>query len=354
MFNIDSVLASKEWQSFNQRYWQVAPIELQYAPRGASGPKLSVVTYHDGKGRLLLPPYHPHVPVQFEPTPTCAAYRVQRQWLETGQLFVDDMIARGIRGEVTLSPTVDDPRPWIWSHFRVSPRFTYFIDFPFTYAQADRVVRQHANKAIRAGFACEKTNNLQDAMVCLSGSENRRKFTYRMTLPGLDMGQSMLGEEALRVYVAYAPNGEPATARILLHRKGTRACDWIAGTTDKYLNSGATQQLLAFVLEDLATAGASGYDFCGADMQSLACFKLLWGGRLVTQYSIQAYEFRPMKHLLGNMVRYLKRRRAVRKGLAPGRLLNRETTASLRAAKNGDTVGDRNRNHVVEDDSLPA
>jgi len=313
---MNSALGTKAWQTFTQRYWNVEPIELHYAPRGDDGPSLDVVSYLDRKGRLVLPPYQPHVPIHFKLSGDPTPYRVGRQWLEAAQLMVDDMTARGIHGEVTLSPEIVDPRPWLWSWYRVTPRFTYIVDFPFDLSGVDRSVRQHANKAIRRGYTCRQTENLNDAIHCLNGSEHRKGFNYGITLDGLEMAIALLGRDAFRVYVCYSPDGEPAAAKIILHREGGPACDWVAGTTDKHLHSGATHQLVAFAIEDAERSGATCYNFCGADMASLTQFKLGWAGRLVTQYSIFAYEFRPMKHLLGNMVRYLKRQRAVRKNLA--------------------------------------
>jgi hypothetical protein len=310
---MNSLLASKPWQAFTQRYWGVEPIEFHFAPGGPGGPELRMVCYHDRRGRLLLPLFQPHVPIEFRPTPTTAAYRDGRQWLETAQLLVDEMIARGIRGELTFSSLLTDPRPWLWSWFRVSPRFTYLVDLPFCYERADRVVRQQAAKAARAGFVCKRTDRLDDALRCLAASERRKGFSYRMTLAGLELAHSLLGAEALRVYAAYAADGEPAAARVLLHQPGGPACDWMAGTADRYLNSGTTQQLIAFAMEDLAQAGASAYDFCGADLPDFTYYKLLWGGRLATQYSIQAYDYRSMRRLLGNLLRYRQRQRAVRK-----------------------------------------
>jgi hypothetical protein len=314
---MDTALATAEWQAFTAEYWGVAPARLEYAPRGPGGPGLQAVFYADRKGRLLLPPYQPHVPLGFRPTPTGAAYRIQRQWLETARLLVEDMLRRGIRGEVTFSPAVADPRPWLWSQFRVSPRFTNFIDFPFDLGMVDRAVRQHVQRAARAGFVCRRSDRLDEAMACLAGSEGRQGFSYGMTLAGLELAERLLGREQFRVYVGYAPDGQPATARVVLHRPGGRACDWMAGTIERYLPSGAIPLLLAHVLEDLQQAGAAGYNSCGADVESVAYAKTMWGGRLMTQYSILAYDFRPMKHLAGDMLRFWRRRRAAVRRHAP-------------------------------------
>jgi hypothetical protein len=309
---METALATIPWQTFTQEYWQVEALRLEYAPRGPSGPVLRAIAYADRKGRLLLPPYQPYLPLGFTPTPTTASYRIQRQWLETARLLVDDMLAHGLRGGLTFSPAVTDPRPWIWSHFHVSQWFTNFIDFPFTLDQADRVVRQQANKALRAGFTCTRTGNLEDALHCLSGSEKRKGFSYGISLQGLELAHQLLGPEALRVYVSYAAGGEPAAARVVLHRPGGRACDWIAGTGDRYLRSGATQWLMSYMFEDLQQAGAGGYDSCGAGDETVALAKTAWGGRLMTEYSIEDYNLRSIKHQLGDMLRYLKRQKFVR------------------------------------------
>ena len=305
---MDTALATPEWQQFTEQYWQVEPIRFEYAPKGSHGPSLRALAYTDRKGRLVLPPYQPHLPLEFTPTKTNASYRVQRQWLEIVRLLVDDMMAHGIRDEITFAPVVSDPRPWAWSHFRVLPRFTNFIDFPFTMDQADRVARQQANKAHRAGFVCTQTDNFEDALACLAGSQRRKGFDYGLTREGMAMAHEVLGSEAFRVYVCYSANGEPATARIVLHRASGRACDWLAGTCAKYLRSGATQLLISHMMADLQQVGALGYNSCGADLEPVAYAKTTWGGRLMPQYSIQGYAFRPMRHLLGNMVRFWKKR----------------------------------------------
>jgi hypothetical protein len=308
---MDTALATAEWQAFTAQYWGVEPVRLEYAPRGPGGPRLQSVFYADHKGRLLLPPYQPHAPLAFRPTPTEAPYRIQRQWLETARLLVQDMLRRGIRGEVTFPPALVDPRPWLWSQFRVAPRFTNFIDFPFELGMADRALRQHVERAARAGFVCRRTDRLDEAAACLAGSEGRQKFCYGITLAGLELAARLLGRDRLRAYVGYAPDGQPATARVILHQPGGRACDWMAGSRDQYLPSGVVPLVLAHVLEDLQQAGAAGYNSCGANIEGVAYAKTMWGGRLMPQYSILAYDFRPLKHLAGDMLRFWRRRTAL-------------------------------------------
>ncbi len=175
------------------------------------------------------------------------------------------------------------------------------------------MARQQAHKAERAGFTCQRTGDLAEALACLGGSQQRQGFAYGMTLDGLELAARLMGPEALRVYSCRASSGQPATARVILHRPGARALDWMAGTRDEQLRSGATQQLLAFALEDLHRAGATAYDSCGADLEGVACAKLAWGGRLVPQYSVQGWDWLPARRLLGAGLRFLRQRAAVRR-----------------------------------------
>ena len=298
---METALATVPWQTFTQEYWQVEALRLEYAPRGASGPVLRAIVYADRKRRLLLPPYQPYAPLEFKPTPTEASYRIQRQWLQTARLLVDDMLAHGLRGGLTFSPAVTDPRPWIWSHFRVSQWFTNFIDFPFTLDQADRVVRQQANKAsapvsLARGPAIWRHPPLPVRI----GKEER--VLLRHQPPGIGTGppvarsRGACGSMSVMRRAANRPRpGSSSTA-------GGRACDWIAGTGDRYLHSGVTQWLMSYMFEDLQQAGAGGYDWCGAGDETVALAKTAWGGRLMTEYSIEDYNLRSIKHQLGDML----------------------------------------------------
>jgi hypothetical protein len=310
---MDTALATAEWQRFTELRWSLEPVRLAYAPRGPGGPGLDAIFYADRRGRLRLPPYQPHLPLRFAPTPTDASYRVERQWLETAHLLVEDMLDRGTWSELTFSPELVDPRPWRWASFRVTPHFTNLIDLPFTWSQADRVVRQQAAKAERAGLTCGLTGDLDAVMACLAGSQRRKGFAYGMDRPGLELARRLLGPDALRLYLCTTATGEPATARVILHRAGGRGLDWMAGTRDEWLKSGATQLLLAHVLDDLHRAGASGYNSCGADLEPVARTKLLWGGTLAAQYAIQGYDWRSSRQLLGGWLRFVRGRSALRR-----------------------------------------
>lgn len=301
------------WQEFNRMQWAAEPVEFHFAPRGPNGVTLDVVAYRDPRGRLVLPTMNPHWPVVFRPTNTDSPSRLQRQWSETAQPLVEEMLDRGTAGRIALPADVADPRPWLWAGFQVAPLFTFLIDFPFEIDQADAAVRQKVRKSSKAGFNCRLADDVGDVLACLRETEARKGFDHALTRESLRRGLDMLGRESLRLYVCYSPDGEPASARIVLHAPGGQACDLAAGTQRKYLSSGATQHLIAHTLADLQQAGAAGFNFCGANIQSVSPAKSCWGGRLVSHYAVEGFDRLPLRRLAGNFYRLIKNRRSIRK-----------------------------------------
>jgi len=300
------------WQKFNRRQWDVEPVEFDFAPRGPNGPRLRVVGYRDGRGRLVLPTMNPHLPISFQPTKTDAPFRLERQWSEVAELLVEEMLSSGTSGRIALPADVLDPRPWMWSGFHVAPLFTFFMELPFDPAQADASVRQKIRKSSKAGFSSRIADDVDDVLACLRETEARKGFDHELTRESLEWGLELLGAESFRLYVCYASGGEPASARIVLHDAGGQACDLAAGTQRKYLSSGATQHLIGHVLEDLHQAQATGFNFCGANIQSVSPAKSCWGGRLVSHFAVEGFDALPLKRLAGGFYRLFKKRRSVR------------------------------------------
>jgi hypothetical protein len=93
--------------------------------------------------------------------------------------------------------------------------------------------------------------------------------------------------------VCYAPDGEPASARVVLSTPGNRALVWLAGTNG-HLQSGATEFLMHYVIEDLQNTDSPGLDFVGANLPGVAEAKSKWGARLLPFYTIEAFGMREL------------------------------------------------------------
>jgi len=288
----ESPLFLDGWLEFNRRKWNLEPRIIKFKEDHKQIPFLKTVLYYDKKGFITIPPRNPYLPVEFRSTPTQSSSRVGRQWLVLSGMLSDELYRAGVRGTIPFSPNVTDLRMFQWRGFHVQVRYTFYLHLPIDKRQIDHAVRKQIKKAGNNAFTCSRVVSPEEIMQCLTDTEDRNGFSYGLSVSDIKMAQELLSEEHFRCYGCYAPNGEIASARIILHRAGSRAIDWVAGTKRKFLNSGATQGLIAFALDDLASAGATGFDFAGANIPNVAAAKATWGGRLVPFYIVSAPSLR--------------------------------------------------------------
>ena len=306
---IASPLALDGWLCFNRRKWGLRPERLRYAPPGSDRPAIEVVLYLDPAGRVRWPPRTPYLAAAFRPTDTDRPDRLDRQWLEVGGMLARDMRRRGLAGGVPLPPEVVDARPWAWAGFRVRVEYTYQVDLPHDLRQADPKLRTNMRKAQRAGYACRRTADLREVLACLTATERRQRFSHQLSLADLELAQALLGPEHFRANVCYAPDGSPASADVTLHLEGTYARGWLHGTADDHLTYGASQLLYHHLFTDLAAAGATVFDFVGADIPALAAAKAAWGARLVPYYVVEGYAPRTVARFVRDWAGFWQRTR---------------------------------------------
>ncbi len=275
-----------EWLEFNQHKWGLKA-RLWQTPEDASGlPSLRAVLYTDSRNRLRMPPRTPYLPVEFQSTPTESSIRLYRQRLQVFEPLAEEMYGLGADGTILLAPEVTDVRPWNWAGFRTSVRYTFHIQLPWDSESMDPRLRRTVAKSKRAGYVCTRSYKMQEVIECLQGTEQRKGFVHDMTVDDLETAVNILGEEHLRCYICYSSQGEPAASRLVLAQPQGMAVDWLAGTRTKDIKSGATQQLIQFILDDLSEAGSICFDFAGANIPSVALSKACWGTELVPIYSL--------------------------------------------------------------------
>ncbi|HEY9722874.1 MAG TPA: hypothetical protein V6D47_12760 [Oscillatoriaceae cyanobacterium] len=275
------------WLEFNQRKWGLKAEHVRFVRNGPE-PAIEAAWYHDARGRVCIPPLNPYLPLEFTPTPTPSPARVERQWHEIGALYSDELLRRGLRHMLSLSPEVSDPRPWQWLGLQVGVRYTFCVPLPYDQARMDKPMRGQISKAERNGFVAELSTDYEAAAFCLKGTESRKGFSHRVTAEDLALGHSLLGPEHFRVYLVRAKDHSPACVSIVLHNRGARAIGWIGGTAAGYLAEGTHSLVDKFTLADLHAAGATGYDFAGANIPGVANCKSQWGGDLTPYYTLES------------------------------------------------------------------
>lgn len=305
-----TVITLDGWLEFNRRKWGLTPVKLSLSEGVSDRPAISLVVYTDRRGRIKTPKINPYMPVAFLPTDTQSVPRLERQWLTVSELVVKEFRRRGVVNAVSFPPSIVDVRPWQWSNFQVSVGYSFYIELPYDEQAADKRVRTKVRKAAKLGYTCELTSQMSDVIECLQDTAERQEFDYRLSVEDLETCQRLLGSDILRGYVCYAPNGDPASARLALSYPGASAVGWVSGTKRDYLNDGCAQLLMAFGLEDLQNAGACGFDWAGANIPSVAAAKATWGGQLVPYYTIRQPNARALAH---HMIDYWRFARGSRK-----------------------------------------
>jgi GNAT acetyltransferase-like protein len=283
-----SPLFEDEWLEYNRRRWKVRPERVALGkPDG--GPQLKAVLYRTRSGRIWQPPRNVYLPVAFETSPDTGVHRRYTQWTEMASELAAHMAALGVKDTLNLVPEITDVRPWTWQGLLTGIKYTFYQDFPYDLSQASQSVRSRIKKAQKAGYTCRRSDSVADVSACLTETETRSGFDFYFPHERLEEAQRYVGPGLLRFYTAYAPSGEPAASYVVLHNPGGYALAWIIATRTKHLPSGATQQLHWYVTEDLADAGAAGFDLVGAGAESIAAAKAGWGPRLIPYYYLQQY-----------------------------------------------------------------
>ncbi|GJM82864.1 hypothetical protein HMSSN139_53600 [Paenibacillus sp. HMSSN-139] len=166
-------------------------------------------------------------------------------------------------------------------------KYTYVVELPYALEQASTEIRAKIKKASASGYRTALSRNMAEVHQCLQGTESRQGFSHQLTLQDLDRVQDLLGDQAFRAYVCYAPSGEPVSASVVVTLDGRRAFGWIAASKTEHLNRGVVQQSQSFALQDLSDAGFAEFDFAGANLPTVAYSKTNWGGRVTPYYLVR-------------------------------------------------------------------
>ncbi len=301
---LQSPLSLDGWVEFNRIKWGLLPLRLRLTEEGKDLPALEAVVYLDKRGKVKQPPRNPYLAVRFRPTPATRPQKIARQWLSLSKLLASELFGRGLGGPICLPPGILDVREFQWKGYLVEPRYTFLLDLPYQVDHADHAVRKQIAKAARMGYRCERTRAFEDVFACLKETERRQNFDYGLGPADFRLAHELLGDDVFRCYACYSPDGEIASARIVLRHPDGHALDWVAGTADKHLKNGVTQLLISFALDDLGKSAASSFDYCGANVETVAASKASWGGRLQPYYAITAPNLKGLALFMLRMRRY--------------------------------------------------
>jgi len=283
-------LALDGWIRWNEDKWDIKAERVVYRKNGKDFPRLDGVIYTNKKGQVLMPPHNPYLPFQFSDS-TDKNNRLYVNYQDVMNLFVDDLLQRGIYGAIALPPGFIDARPFQWANFIVESRYTFIQDMNKTYEYAKHI-KKNINKAFEKEYSVERSNDWNAIVNCLVGTEVVKGFSHNTSEKDLKKCADLLSNEVFRGYLVKDKDGKPVSGGLRLVMKDSITIDLFQGAIREHLKNGVNQLIYEFVLKDSKEAGAIGFDWVGANIPPVALAKSAWGMPLVPYLTIRQKNLR--------------------------------------------------------------
>ena len=284
---LNSPLFQDGWLKWNEEVWGVKAERVKYIINGKEQPSLEGVIYTDKKGRVILPPRNPYLPFILKTTETEKNYKIYQQYVNIVSLFADDLLKRGVRGQIFLPVGFLDARPFQWRGFNASIRYTFVNDLPFKFDLAADSVLKQKKKSEKLGYTVSNTEDWGKILFCLNGTEKRKNFEHLLDIKSLELCKKLMGSEKFIGCLCNDKNGEPVSGGIRLMQNEGIAMGCVQGSITSHLSNGINQLIYSYVLEDLYKRGAKRFDWCGANISSVAQAKSQWGMVLTPYLAIE-------------------------------------------------------------------
>lgn len=283
-----TALINEAWYEWNVSVARTTTCSIQVQDPRLSGRSIEGVLYIDRRDRWHTPHLSPHAPLALldrrDNRPREA--RDEHTWLELGGELADRLASRRFRTPVILPAGLSDGRPFVWAGLRVGVTYTYAGALPVDVTATNPSVRKNVRKAISRGYTTTRSDDWAGIHECLTATGDAKGFSHRIGIQDLELGASLMGEDSFRGYLVRDQRGLPVSGGVRVHARGHHAVDLFQGTQRRVLSDGVNQLMYDFVLRDLAEAGATGFDFCGADIPAVARAKSAWGLPLVPLLSV--------------------------------------------------------------------
>jgi len=283
-------LALGGWLQWNEEKWNIKAERVVYTKNQKEYPRLEGVLYTNKNGQVLMPPHNPYLPFQFSDS-TNKNDRLYVDYQDVMNLFVADLLNRGVYGNIALPPGIIDARPFQWANLIVEPRYTFFQYFSLDYTVSPKITNK-INKAIRLECSVERSNDWNAIVNCLVGTEVVKGFSHNTSAKDLKKCADLLGNEVFRGYLVKDKDGKPVSGGLRLVMKDGITIDLFQGAIREHLKNGVNQLIYEFVLKDSKEAGAIGFDWVGANIPPVALAKSAWGMPLVPYLTIRQKNLR--------------------------------------------------------------
>ena len=204
-----------------------------------------------------------------------------------------------------------DIRGFQWTNYEVDIRYTATLDLTmFNLNSIDRSEKKQIKKAEKEMMRNEPCDDIEIMYNLWHKTFDRQNLKVPTSLSQIRyLYETIKSKNAGQGFVTFDKEGNPASFRICLWNNANRVYDWIAGADPNYFKIGASVFHLYSTLAYLKENGFLNFDFCGANIESIANFKLAFGARLTPYYCLRNSPFYyKATYLLRSVFRKILRR----------------------------------------------
>ena len=266
--------------------WGFKSERVVYRLPGKELPSLEAVLYLDKRGRVRMPPSNPYLPLQFSSTSTEKNCQLYTQLTSVMKLLAEDIKGRGVLGSLAFPPGFFDARAFQWLGFDTIFHYTFVTQLPLNDSDLDTSIRTYFRKAQKEGCTVKRTHNWEEVIYCLNKTAQAKGFDYLFDADQLTRCLEILGDDILFAHIGYSDELLPISAQVKISIPNGICIDWLAGTDRSYINLGI-KYLYSQSLNEILIAGSKYFDYCGANIESVAAAKAAWAFPLVPCITIR-------------------------------------------------------------------
>ncbi len=187
-----------------------------------------------------------------------------------------------------LHHTVNDVRQFVWLGYKVKPRHTLVLDISSIGEVWDGLsnsLKRKVKEAEEKGFRVVKTDDVEILSMQQILSYERKGGKFFLEFKDLkNLLAKLVQNGIIEIYHVLDKSGEVIASRGISVWNG-KAYDVIAGATNKEINA-SSHFLVWKIIEELSSKGIREFDFCGADIESIAFFKTQFGGDIKISFEV--------------------------------------------------------------------
>lgn len=193
-------------------------------------------------------------------------------------------IIRGIVNTKELS----DIRGFQWFGYEVKVLYTAITDLEiFDINILDRSQKKQINKALRTNMIFQISDDIELMWELWNKTFRRQNLMAPISLRNLQYLYRKIRENnGGQGFISFTKDGKPTSFRINMWSNSVTIYDWIAGSDPDYFRDGVSSFTIWSVMNYFREKGFKIFDWCGANIESIANFKLSFGAKLTAIFEL--------------------------------------------------------------------